>query len=147
MPMTKLRAEELFCDAVVRRGGNPWGYSVCHEWALEGAGSRQSVSLLDAECDFAFPLLSTKRAYLPLAAMDLLSTIPSATACLVSSRRELRDFLASGFPVAASLGGVVVLVGYDDRRVLSTDGWIEDDDIFATKLIAISESPAWTARR
>jgi hypothetical protein len=144
MAMTNLRSEELFCDAIVRRGGDPWGYSVCREWLLDGNGSAGEVSLDHGLYDFATPLLSTKRPFLPMAAIDMLIEGAAATACLVSNRRELRDFIASGFPVAGD--GFVLLVGYDDSRLLSTNGWIEGDDIFSTKLIAFSSEPSWTTR-
>jgi len=142
--MTNPRAEELLCDAIVRRGGNPWGYSVLREWMLDGSGYLQSVLLPDGLWEFATPLLATKRPILAMSVLDLLSTNGDITACLVSNARELRDFLASGFPVAF---GRTLLVGYDDLRVLSTNGPVSIEDLFATKPIALSGSPAWTTRR
>lgn len=144
MATTSLRAEELLCDAIVRRGGNPWGYAVLREWFLEGNGHLQSVLLPRGLWEFAEPLLATKRPLLASAVLDLFATNGDIAACLVSNARELRDFLASGFPVAFENS---LLVGYDDLRVLSTSGPVAIEDLFATKPIAISSGPAWTTRR
>lgn len=143
MGMTSLRAEELLCDAIVRRGGDPWGYQVLREWRLDGSGHLQSVLLPRSLWEFATPLLATKRASAAAAAIDLLATDGGFSACLVSNSRELRDFLASGFPVASCRS---LIVGYDDLRFLSTDGPALPEDLFSTKLIALASAPAWTTR-
>lgn len=144
MAMTSLRAEELLCDAVVRRGGDPWGYSVLREWLLEGNGSTQFVLLQKTDWSFASPLLRTRRPLLAAAVIEMFATNGCMTACLVSNARELRDFLASGFPVAA---GRVLLVGYDDLRAFSTNGPVPFDELFDTKPIALSSAPSWNMRR
>ena len=144
MAMTSLRAEELLCDAVVRRGGDPWGYSVLREWLLDGNGSAQSVMLQESDWGFAAPLLRTRRPLLAAAVIEMLAANGSMAACLVSNPRELRDFLASGFPVAA---GRMLIVGYDDLRAFSTNGPVPFDELFETKPIALSSAPAWTMRR
>lgn len=143
MAMTNPRAEELLCDAIVRRGGDPWGYAVLREWLLDGNGHLQSILLPRIRWEFAAPLLATKRPLLASAVLDLFATNGDIAACLVSNARELRDFLASGFPVAS---GRSLLIGYDDLRFLSTNGPVLVEDLFATKLIAISSTPAWTTR-
>lgn len=144
MGMTSLRSEELLCDAIVRRGGNPSGQAILREWLLEGTGFLQSVLLPRELWDFASPLLATRRPTSAWAVLDLLSTDGLISACLVENSEELRDFLASGFPIAA---GGSLLVGYDDLRVLSTGGPVAIEDLFSTKPIALSSGPAWTTRR
>lgn len=135
MAMTSLRAEELLCDTIVRRGGDPWAYTVCREWGVYG---QEPVSY-----EFALPLLSTKRPYASLAVIDLLATNRAYAACIICDSRELRCFLSAGFPVACET--TTLLVGLDDTRFLSTDGWISDlEDIFVTKPIALSSTPTWT---
>jgi hypothetical protein len=147
MATTSPRAEELLCDFVIRRGGSPWAYSVCHEWGLDGLGSTGTVELDRSLYSFAAPVLSARRVILPIAAMNLLATDGRFTACVVSNRREARDLIAAGFPVACLAGRLELLIGFDDLRLLATTGWIEGDEMFSTKLVAFSDAPAWNTRR
>lgn len=47
-----LRADEEFADSVLRRGGNPIGAEVAHEWEFAGAGAGKLIVLFPAvqEC-------------------------------------------------------------------------------------------------